>query len=58
MGIEFADDILAERRHRCTINASKKNRLDFQNIGHYDTWLIDALQNVVERNHNTLLYET
>jgi hypothetical protein len=58
MGLEFADDILAERRHRCTINASKKNRLDFPNIGHYDTWMIDALQNVVERNHNTLLYET
>jgi hypothetical protein len=58
MGLEFADNILAERRHRCNIKASKKNRLDFPNIGHFDTWMIDALQKKVEENHQTLLYET
>jgi hypothetical protein len=25
-------------------------------IGHYDTWLIDYLQTIVERNHGVLLY--
>ena len=56
VGMEHADDLIAERRHRCTINASKRNRLHYPHIKHYDTWIIDALQNVVERNHNMLLY--
>ncbi len=30
--------------------------LGFPRIGHYDTWLIEYLQIIVERNHAVLLY--
>ena len=56
MGIEFADCLLAERRHRVNARASRKYRSGFPNTSTYDTWYIDALQNIVLRKHNILLY--
>ena len=56
MGIEFADCLLAERRHRVNARASRKYRSGFPNTSSYDTWYIDALQNIVLRKHNILLY--
>ena len=35
-----------------------KNSLHYPNIEHYDTWLIDLHQTLVEQNHNTLMYPT
>ena len=58
VGIQFADDLLAERRHRSVIEASKKNRLDYPNIEHYDTWYIDAHQERVLEKHNVLVNES
>ena len=56
MGIEFGDCLLAERRHRVNARASRKHRSGYPNTATYDTWLIDALQNIVEQKHNILLY--
>jgi len=55
-GVEMADYLLAERRHRHNKHASERRRLGFPKIGHSDTWLIDELQLLVERNHGVLLY--
>ena len=50
-------DLLAQRRHHSVIEASKKNRLDYPNIEHYDTWYIDAYQERVLEKHNVLVDE-
>ena len=55
-GVEMSDALMAERRHRYNHNVSARRRLGFPKIGHYDTWLIDSLQLLVERNHGVLLY--
>ena len=55
-GVEMADRLLAERRHRYNHNVSERRRLGFPKIGHYDTWRIDSLQTLVEHNHSVLLY--
>jgi len=47
---------MAEWRHRYNQHVSERRRLGFPRIGHYDTWLIDYLQLIVERNHGVLLY--
>ena len=57
-GIEMSDDVRAEHRHRYTHRISEKRRDDFPLLGHYDTWLIDELQILVEKNHNILIYPT
>ena len=56
LGLEYADHLFAERRHRSTIQASKKNRLGFPQIEHFDSWLIDILQDRMKEKHNILLY--
>ena len=38
--------------HRC----SELRRFDFPKIGHFDTWLIDQLQNLVMQNRDTQLF--
>lgn len=58
VGWEFGDNLIAERRHRCNVNAYKKNSSHYPNIEHFDTWLIDLHQTLVEQNHNTLLHPT
>jgi hypothetical protein len=56
MGVEMSSCVLAERRHRYNHRCSERRRLGFPRIGHYDTWLIDKLQNLVHKNHGRLLY--
>ena len=55
-GVEMSDILMAEWRHRYNAHVSERRRLGFPVIGHYDTWLIDYLQIIVERNHGVLLY--
>ena len=52
----MADALLREFRHRFNHNISERRHRNFPRLGHYDTWLIDHLQLLVERNHNKLLY--
>jgi hypothetical protein len=42
--------------HRHNHKCSERRRYGFPRIGHYDTWLIDAIQLIVQRNHGVLLY--
>jgi hypothetical protein len=52
----MSDVLMAEWRHRYNQHVSERRRLGFPRIGHSDTWLIDYLQIIVERNHGVLLY--
>jgi len=56
MSCEMSTCVLNEHRHRYTHNVSERHRPRFPTIGHYDTWIFDALQNSVEMNHGILLY--
>ena len=56
IGVEMSDYVLAERRHRHNQKCSERKRLNYPKIGHFDTWLIDSLQILVEHNHSVLLY--
>jgi hypothetical protein len=56
MGIEMATYLLNEHRHRYTQNVSQRRHPQFPFIGHYDTWKVDRLQALVERNRRTVLY--
>ena len=51
-GVEMAECLVAERRHRYNHKISEKRRQGFPKLGHFDTWLIDKLQMLVEKNHN------
>jgi hypothetical protein len=55
-GVEMSDALLAERRHRHNHKINENKRLGFPRLGHYDTWIIDLIQLLVEKNHNVLLY--
>jgi hypothetical protein len=55
-GIELGDSILAERRHRHNQGMAERRVRGFPRLGHYDTWKIDRLQLLVERNHCVLLF--
>lgn len=56
VGVRFSDQLLRERRHRHNHSTSERVRCGFPKIGHFDTWLIDQLQLLVELNHGMLLY--
>ena len=56
VGVEMSDCLLREWRHRYNQRQSERRRLGFPKLGHYDTWLVDALQLLVEANHGKLLY--
>ena len=58
VGWEFADRILAERRHQGNISTCKTNVLDYPCLEHYDTWLIDAYQLRMDQKYNVLVYPT
>ena len=58
MGIELADAIGQEHHHRCTHRMAERRRVEFPHFGHYDTWFIDAIQILVEINHNVLVFPT
>ncbi len=51
-------DVLMAERYRYNQHVLEQWRLGFPWIRHYDTWLIDYLQIIVERNHRVLLYLT
>jgi hypothetical protein len=55
-GVEMSDALLSDRRHRYNQKINERKRLGFPKFGRYDTWKIDALQLLVERNHDVLLY--
>ena len=55
-GVEMSDALLSERQHRYNQKINERKRLGFPKLGHYDTWKIDALQLLVEKNHGVLLY--
>jgi hypothetical protein len=55
-GIEMSDCLLRERQHRHNQKMSETRRFGYPTIGHFDTWKIDQLQNLVELNHGVLLY--
>jgi len=55
-GIELGHTQLGERRHRHNIDVAVRNYTEFPWVGHYDTWNIDLLQNLVEENTGTLLF--
>ena len=55
-GIEMADALRVEHHHRYNHRMSERRHALFLIIGHVDTWLVDALQIMVEYNHNILLY--
>ncbi len=52
----MADALLAERRHRFNQRLSQRKRANFPHLGHYDSWLVDHVQQLVQRNHEILLY--
>lgn len=55
-GIEMSNCLLMWFRHRFNHRASERKRLGFPRFGHYDTWLVDDLQNLVMKNRGVLLY--
>jgi hypothetical protein len=55
-GIEMSDAVRQEHGHRYNHRISERRRASFPNIGHFDTWRVDALQLLVEHNHNVLVY--
>lgn len=58
VGVEMSDCLIRERRHRHNHNVSVQRRPGFPDVGHYDTWLIDELQLLVESNFGVLLYSS
>ena len=55
-GVELSDQLLREWRHRYNHRIAERRRLGFPKVGHYDTWLIDEYQLLVERNHGVDLF--
>ena len=55
-GLEMSAVHMGERRHMHNHNCSELRQWGFPRIGHYDTWLIDQLQNLVMKNRNSRLY--
>ena len=47
---------MGERWHSYIHRVSEQRHRNFPRFGHYDTWVIDELQLLVERNHNVHLY--
>lgn len=56
MGLEMLDCLLAEVRHRYNHRISERKIAGFPKIGHFDTWLVDLVQNLVARNHGIRVY--
>jgi hypothetical protein len=45
---------MGEFRHRYNCYVSELRRIGYPKLGHFDTWLIDLLQRLVEQNHGVL----
>ncbi|GFH52681.1 hypothetical protein CTEN210_09158 [Chaetoceros tenuissimus] len=56
VGLQMSDCLIRERRHRHNHNVSEMRRSGFPQLGHFDTWLVDELQILEERNYGHLLY--
>ena len=54
--VEISSCPLRDQRHRHNHMSSQLCRLSFPTIEHVDIWLINSLQNIVQRNHGTHLY--
>ena len=50
-GVKMSAQLLRETRHRFNHRVAERRRLGFPKVGHYDTWLIDQYQMLVELNH-------
>ncbi|KAG7364660.1 hypothetical protein IV203_037862 [Nitzschia inconspicua] len=48
--------LFRERRHRNNIDVARRRYLNVPEFGHYDTWLIDLLQKLIEQNTGRLLF--
>jgi hypothetical protein len=55
-GLEISESLLAEFRHRHNQHVSERRRHRFPKLGHYDTWLVDKLQLLFEKNHGIALF--
>ncbi|KAG7358280.1 hypothetical protein IV203_014867 [Nitzschia inconspicua] len=55
-GLEMGDALFRERRHRNNIDVARRRCLNVPEFGHYDTWLIDLLQKLIEQNTGRLLF--
>ena len=57
-GVEMSTttNLLAEQRHRGNHQCSEIRREGFPKIGHYNTWLIDQLQNLVMQNRGWRIF--
>lgn len=53
----MASYLLAERRHRHNQRCSELRRFGYPKVGHYDSWLIDKLQNLVLDVTGATLYQ-
>ena len=56
MGIEYSDCLLMEINHRHNYKISLKRYSNFPSISHYDTWMVDQLQILMEYNHSVCLF--
>jgi len=56
VGFEMGDCLLAERRHRHNVRMAETRLVDFPKLGHFNTWQIDLLQILLEKNHGVLLF--
>jgi hypothetical protein len=54
--LEMGDALFRERRHRHNVDVARRKFLNMPGFGHYDTWLIDLLQILIEENSRKLLY--
>ena len=54
--IELSDCLLDKYCHRYNQHISENYRLGFPKIDQYNTWLIDILQVLFQRNQSVLLY--
>ena len=52
----MSDCLLYNHHHHFNHDYSKRKCFKFPQVGHYNTWLIDLLQLLMQRNHRVLLY--
>ena len=51
VGVEMSDWPMAEHRHHYNQGVSERRQAGFPKTGMYDTWLINSIQLLVEKNH-------
>ena len=56
MGLAMSKVLLAENRHRYNQRCAERRVDGHPMIGRCDTWLVDLLQQLVQRNHGIALY--